>query len=502
MTTRRAALAQVAAWLLPVTAGGFSAGCAAPSDGRLRFGLPTAPVTLDPRFATDAVSCRLVRLLHRAPVDFDAAGEACAGLASWQERHARHYRFTVREDASFDDGRAVTAADVAATYRSVLDPATASPHRATLANVAAIEVVDTRRVEFHLARPDPLFPGTLAIGVLSADDLARDAGRDRWQRVCGAFTCRRRALDGNVVFRRRDDGQAIHFEVVKDASVRALRLVGGELDLAQGNLAPELHAWLAAQAGLRGLQVPGSTFSYLGFNLADPLCGRRELRRAVAHAIDREAIVRYLFGGTARPAAAIFPPEHWAGADDLVAPVHDPALARRLLRNAALDAPRLTYKTSGDPFRLRIAAVLREQLAAVGIVLDIASYDWGTFYGDVTHGRFQLYGLSWVGLRLPDVFRHAFHSRARPPAGANRGAYQSARVDALIEAAERAPGRARRVALYHEIERVLLDDLPYVPLWFEDQLVITRDDIEGYETDASGNFDALARTRRVPARHG
>ncbi|MEQ8659362.1 MAG: ABC transporter substrate-binding protein, partial [Gammaproteobacteria bacterium] len=342
-----------------------------------------------------------VRLLHRAPVDFDAAAHPVPDLMRWELRAPRRYRFTLVEDARFDDGSMVTAADVAATYRSVLDPASASPHRGSLANIAHIEVIDARTLEFVLTVPDALFPGTLVVGVLAAGDLAADARRDRWVRGTGAFVRSAWARDGELVLRRRRDGQAVRFVTVREPAVRAMKLIGGELDIVQGNLAPELWRWLAARPGLVGRQVAGTTFSYLGFNLADPVTGQRELRAAIAHAIDREAIVRYLFGGTARTAAALFPPEHWAGAGDLAAPVHDPAAARRLLAAAGLaDGVRLTYKTSSDPFRVRLATVLQDQLAAVGITLAVQSYDWGTFYGDVAQGRFQLYGLSWVGLRL------------------------------------------------------------------------------------------------------
>jgi peptide/nickel transport system substrate-binding protein len=76
------------------------------------------------------------------------------------------------------------------------------------------------------------------------------------------------------------------------------------------------------------------------------------------------------------------------------------------------------------------------EVAEVGVVLKIQSYDWGTFYADIKAGRFELYGLSWVGLQLPDIFRYAFHSASVPPTGANRGRYSSTEVDALIEAAE------------------------------------------------------------------
>ena len=232
------------------------------------------------------------------------------------------------------------------------------------------------------------------------------------------------------------------------------------------------------------------------------MTARREVRQAVAHALDRASIVRHLFRGAARTAVGLFPPGHWLAPAALRAPDHDPARARALLATLGYGPARplrLTYKTSSDPFRLRLATVLQSQLAAVGIDLAIESHDWGTFYGDVTRGRFQLYGLSWVGLALPDIFRQAFHSTSVPPAGASRGAYRAAAVDRLIEAAEAATDPTRQRALYHELQAHLLDDLPYVPLWYEDQLAVVRAEIVGYALDAEGSFDALGATRRKPA---
>ncbi len=476
------------------------AACTGEAPQRVRFGLPTAPVTLDPRFATDAVSDRLVRLLYRRLVDFDDRALPVPELAEWQRVAPTRYRFTLRGAAHFSDGSALTAADVAATYRSVLDPATGSPHRASLANIDAITVRDERTLDFELKRADLLFPGTLVVGIMAA----RDAATMRATRAApvlssGRFQLLHHDADGGVLLERRRDGARFEFVTVTDPTVRALKLIGGELDIIQGNLPPQTVAWLAEREGLVAERVAGTTFAYLGFNLRAGPSAQREVRRAVASAIDRTPIIEYLFRGQARPAAAIFTPGHWAAAPALVPPPYDPQAARALLADAGYaDEPLvLEYKTSADPFRLRIATVLKAQLEAIGVVLDIRTLDWGTFYGDVRHGRFQVYGLSWVGLKLPDIFRYAYHSTSRPPAGANRGGYVSVSADELIERAERAGDRAERAALYRELQRLLLDDLPVIPLWFEDQVVVRRAAIRGYTTDADGHFDALEHTDRT-----
>jgi peptide/nickel transport system substrate-binding protein len=209
--------------------------------------------------------------------------------------------------------------------------------------------------------------------------------------------------------------------------------------------------------------------------------------------------VRYVFGGAARPAAALLPPEHWAGNPDLAVPAYDPAAARRLLQAAGYDARhplQLDYKTSTDPVRLRIATIIQQQLADVGIQMKLNSFDWGTFFGDIKAGRFQLYSLMWVGIRTPDIFRYAFHSTSLPPAGANRGRYRDPASDQLIEQAEAAGSLDEQARAYRELQARLLAQSPYVPLWYEDHVAVMRDDIDGYQLAADGNFDGLVTAHR------
>ena len=318
----------------------------------------------------------------------------------------------------------------------------------------------------------------------------------------GAFVLAAPPSPKRYALQRLRDGQRVDFVVVENETTRVLKLARGELDLVQGSLAPENVAWLARQPHIAVSQQAGSTFSYLGFNLATGPTQALEVRQAIALAIDRAAIVDHVLRGQARLAEAILVPEHWAGAPALRPLPHDPARARALLLAMGYQPSkplRLSYKTSSDPLRLRIAAILQAQLAEVGIQMDIQSYDWGTFYADIKAGRFALYGLSWVGLQLPDIFRYAFRSDSLPPAGANRGHYASVTADALIDAAQASPELAERAARYRELQDLLARDLPYVPLWYEDFMVVQRTRLVGYQTNASGDFDGLATVTLRPA---
>jgi peptide/nickel transport system substrate-binding protein len=477
--------------------------CAKPPDDVIRFGLASHPANLDPRYATDATSVRINRLLYQRLVDFDENVRPVPALASWEVLSPRHYRFLLKSGRNtFHDGQPLTAEDVAATYRFILDPANASPHRSALQLIERIEVIDRDTLDFHIRRPDPLFPGYLVIGIVSSSAIATAHPLQQDPLGSGDFRIRAWPEPGRLQLTRQSDGQVVEFLHVGNPTVRVLKLLRGEIDLLQNDLSTEMLAYLEQQADISVRYRPGSNFSYLGFNLQDPYTGRLEIRKAIAHTINRQAIIDYLLGGNARSAAALLPPGHWAGNPTLAPVEYDPVRARQLLAQAGFsrDHPlKLQYKTSTDPLRVRIATVIQQQLSVIGIDMSLSSYDWGTFYGDIKAGRFQMYSLAWVGIKTPDIFRYAFHSRSVPPEGANRGRLADSRVDALIEAAENARTLDEQADNYRGVQARLLEQLPYVPLWYENHFVAARNTVTGYRLASDGNYDGLRFViKRVP----
>ncbi|MEM7467958.1 MAG: ABC transporter substrate-binding protein [Pseudomonadota bacterium] len=482
----------------------FALGCEREAPEQIRFGLSSGIVTLDPRFVTDATSSRLCRLIYDQLVKFDESFRPIPSLADWELESPTQYVFTLLGDKQFHDGRLLTALDVAATYESILEPQTASPHRSSLDLIEEISTRGDKQIVFKLKRSEPLFPGLLTIGILPQASAAK-SNKETLGKIIGSgpFRVLGKWSDKRIILQRMLDEREISFEVTKDQTVRALRMVNGELDILQGGLAPEIAAWLDEQDGITTRQQAGTTFTYLGLNIQDEYLSQTKIRRALAHGINKAELADRLFVGRARLAKSIFTPEHWVYDNNLEGYEFDPEKAKILLSEAGFSKQnplRLSYKTSSDLFRLRVATVIQHQLANIGVEVKIQSYDWGTFYGDIKAGRFQLYSLSWVGLKLPDIFRYVFHGDSLPPNGANRGQYLSPVVDDLIESAEAAKTIEEKVPIYRKIQQQILADLPYVPLWYEDHVIVQRDDIRGYNVGLDGNFDSLVNVQRSSIR--
>lgn len=460
----------------------------------VRFALASAVINLDPRYATDAASTRVIRLLYRSLVDFDEHNQAIPGCADWRKLRAKVYRFHIRDNcAVFTDGAVLTGDDVIATYQSILDKGSTSPFRQRLSVIKKMTKVEQKTVLFEIDNDDPLFPSYLDIGILPKSLLSRSHAFSQHPLGNGPFKLVR-YNNNELWLERRNDHLLLKFLVIPDPTVRMLMLLRGEIDICQNDLSPELVKYAREQSQLTVQQANGSNFSYLGFNLKDPVLSDRRVRKAVALALNRDAIIRYVFYDAASKASSLLPPDHWVFDRRFTQFQYDPEQARRLLTQAGYTGKtlHLSYKTSKDPFRVRLATIIQAQLSEVGIALNIESHDWGTFFADIKAGKFQLYSLSWVGIRTPDIYNHVFDSQSLPPKGANRGRFGDAEIDRLLSRALSSPSIANKRLYYSEVQKRVIEQLPYVPLWYEDHIAIFNKKLAGYQINRSGDYDSLA----------
>jgi peptide/nickel transport system substrate-binding protein len=440
------------------------------------------PLNLDPRYATDAASERVNRVVYQSLVDFDAQSKPVASLASWVEVSPTIFRFTLNKNrAPFHNQTPLTANDVKATYDSLVTLKD-SPNTAEFSNVKSITAIDNDTIEFQLNQADKHFPAKLIIGILPANLIAENY--DFSHAPMGSGALKYVSWHNKLTLQRISDSQKISLIEVKDPTVRVLKLLHGEVDLLQGELPPELVKYLQSKPDVIVKTSIGANFSYLGLNFKDPILQDHKVRQAISHAIDRKQIIAKAMIQHSREADMILPPEHYTNQNNGASTPNDynPTLAKQLLQEAGIKLPlKLVYKTSTDAQRVRFATILQAQMANAGLALEIRSLDWGTFFEDVKQGNFQLYGLTWVGIKTPEIYAKAFGSQSAPPNGFNRGRYADAELDKLL-AEENWQAATTRI---HQ-------QLPYVPLWYEGQFAAMRKEISNYSPKSDGNWDDLA----------
>ena len=559
-----------------------------------------APVkNLDPRFTIDSNSMKVSRLVFSNLVTVDNARvEPALDLAEAIEPdptageaadRATHWIVRLRRGVRWHDGVELTARDVVYTYRSILDPAVGSPYRGGFARkLRDVRPVpgDPYAVVFDLVEPYATFVTDLVMGIVPAHVLEGRPGPppgrfpDGVLVGTGPFRYHSQLGERRVVLEAaRADAPVrwLVFRAIEDEGTRLLALVGGSGDLMMNALSPVLLDVIADEPRLVVESAPGLAWTYLAFNLRDPVVGDLRVRRALDLAIDRAEVIRRKLKGYARPAAAMMAPVSWAHAEGLAPTAPDPAAAEALLDEAGF--PRdpetgerftLSLKISTDRFRRSVARTVADQLAAVGVTVELRSFELGTFLADIRSGNFQATILKLPEPSEPDMLRWMFYSRNtpsvapvdapsdRPPpatpdavpdavpdpgaarvradrrfvppgldallggddacaawaraelaAGsgrwvarvwgrpdardlANRTWYANPRVDCLLMRGLATPDRATRKPLYDELQRILAEDLPVLPLWHEDNVVVRSRRVVGFTILPNGRFSPLA----------
>jgi peptide/nickel transport system substrate-binding protein len=478
-----------------------------PDANTLVMIIENSPSNLDPRVGTDAQSERIDELIFDPLVHRDEHFNMVPWVAEkWDIPDPKTYIFHLRQGIHFHDGRPLTARDVKWTLDSVRDGSLITLKTTTYKLVERVDAPDDATVIIHLSEPDGTLLYNISDGAFGIVPYGSGKQFNRNPIGSGPFTFVSQDPDTEVVLRRNDSywGQRAQVErvrmtIVPDATTRALELRKGSADISPaGSLTADMVGTLRQYRNLQIDQQPGTVLAYLAFNLRDRILKDVRVRQSLAYAIDRGAMLHYLFGDQGRLADSVLPPQHWAYSSDVAHYSYEPAKA-----NAMLDAagyPRgadgvrfhLTMKTSTEESTRLLAAVLQQQLRQVGIAVDIRSFEFATFYADVVKGAFQLYSLRWVGGNEdPDIFYYAFHSSSFPPKHANRSYYVNPEMDRLIEAGRSTVDQEKRKQIYAQIQQILARDLPYIDLWYFDNVIVHSARVRNLQVNAAGNYDFL-----------
>jgi peptide/nickel transport system substrate-binding protein len=478
----------------------------------VRVLIESSPTNLDPRVGTDAQSERIDSLIFDPLVRRDAKfGIGPALATSWETPNPLTYIFHLRPGVRFSNGQLLTSRDVKWSLDTILDGTVPTVKTAAFKSWKKVDAPDPLTVVVHLKIPDTNLLWNICDGAFGV--MPYGSGRGFWRHPIGSgpFLFVSAQQDKDAIVRRNPlywgtpaniDG--VRFMVVPDAITRALELQKGTADIESNALPIDLLPALAKVPFLRVQDAPGTELFYIIFNLRDRYLKDLRVREAIAGAIDRGLIIRTLYGGRSRIADSVLPPEHWAWTGNVELHPYDIARANAMLdaagyRRGAGDIRfHITLKSTTDQNFRMLAAVFQEQLAAIGIALDIRSFEFATFYAEITKGAFQMAPSDWIGgNEAPEIFYYAYDSASFPPHGANRGFYYSPRVDALLQDAFTNQSRSTQIHDYQQVQQQVAHDLPVFYLWYADTVAVVNKRLSPLDQMPSGNFDFLRTVRIV-----
>jgi peptide/nickel transport system substrate-binding protein len=337
----------------------------------------------------------------------------------------------------------------------------------------------------------------LEVPILRADQSMMPRGRATELDGLGAFAVVRKTQSELLLRRVNLTGshnvETVSIRTVRDENARVLRLLAGQADITVNATSPALLPQLERSGNLAVSARPGANVTYLLVNNDRAPFTEASTRRALSLAIDRQAIIEHLLQNHAQVARWIFPATHWSSPPDLALPTYDTRAASLQLRGKGP----VTLLTSPDRSRLTLARVVAQMLGDAGLLTQVIPLDLGVMLSRLDAGNYTLAILQIPELTEPNLLSWFFHPRSIPGEGTdgrNRARYRSARAAVLLDAAAASFDHDTRTRLYYELARVMMTDMPIVPLWHEDQIVVSAKRVLGFLPTAAGRWDALANT--------
>lgn len=480
--------------------------------GTLVVGMQTDPVGLDPHITNATATRNMLENVYDTLVAFDSSLRIVPALAeSWTvSEDGLVWTFDLRDGVAFHDGDPLQASDVVFSINRIKDPAIASPRADDFAVVASIEAPDAGTVVMTLSEPfSPLLSklaATLNV-VVSEDVVAANGDLQEVVIGTGPFTFveylpqTRLVLERNADFWGADaDGNqlpfldGITFVFYPDPTARTTALQTGNADFIEYVPAADVDI-LRADANVQVVGGLSANFRSLYFNVESPPFDDVNVRRAMSHAIDEQAVVDLALFGTGGVAATgtTIPAENYYGVTDSPYVGRDLEAAREALAASAYPDGFTfdLYVTSTYDFLRTPAEVLQANLAEIGITANIVAEDWSIYLPKALEGDFQATILGESGQSDPDDFLfNVFYTDN----GGNLGNYSNAELDALLEEGRRVADQEERRAIYAEAQQLILEEAPHVFLFHSSQFEALRADVMGYEHFPNTSYLGLRTT--------
>jgi len=450
------------------------------------------PVNLDPAYIGDATSNFFVSQLYRGIFEFGFSARVYATLPEFVKisENGRRISIRLKKGIKAHNGSEITAEDVVFSYKRVMN----SPNSIFFEAVEDIKVIDN--FTFEIAMKYPYIPLFSNLATIAGAILPRDTGNLEIHPV-GIGPYRFVEWQKGKEFRLErfaehigGSGYAdeIVIKIIPDNDEVIERFKAGELDIVTLGLSSIPALEKDTELKRHMIRVNCFDIQYLGFcfNKIDetPFKDVR-IRRAMSHMVDREKYLEILYMGHGIPARGVFPPGLDTYNPSLRGYEYNPERARELLREAGYPdgLPDKYYLDISDSKEnVRRAEVLVGQFKQFGINLEIRTRPWGEFLDFVHRGEAIMFLLGWnTDNGDPDNFLFPlFHSKSIGEGG-NSTYYSNPEIDRLIELGMQELNPQRRVEIYREAERKILEDAPMIFLSHKYDIYLVQDDIMGFK---------------------
>ncbi len=471
------------------------------------------PPTLDPALVTDVDSAAYVVEIFSGLVTLNRDLEIVPDLAErWDiSDDGMVYTFYLKKDAKFQDGKPVTAQDFKYSLERACDPATLSPvadtylgdivgARAKLSGqadeVEGVEVVDDHTLRITIDAPKAYFLAKMTYSTAFVVDKENvESGGPTWTDYpngTGPYALEQYDLrekivlvrNENYVGRPKPSVERVIFFISGGSAMTMYE--NGELDAVPVGLTDIERVQDPSNPLNKELHVePALSTFYIWFNVETPPFDDPKVRQAFNYAIDKAKISKVVFKNMALPADTILPPSMPGYSQDVAIYSYDPDKARQLLAESSYGGadslPEIVFNVGGGggaPGR-SVTAIQEMIKQNLGIELVIQQTESATFYSDIHNHRYQMFYLGWSA-DYPDpqdFLEVLFYGSSLN----NYSGYANPEVDALLEKAQVEADQAKRLALYQQAEKMILEDAPVVPLFYNVNYWLAKPYTEGVE---------------------
>jgi peptide/nickel transport system substrate-binding protein len=441
--------------------------------GVLKIGLPVDPINLDPAMMSHMEAHRFVAQVYPTLLRYNEKLELVPDIAqSHRVIDNVTYEFKIRPGVMFHHGRELVAQDVKYSIERVLDPKITAPERFEVEPVKEVQVVDKYTVRIVTKEPfAPILHGlTFGLGIVPREKVEEWGDLRTQASGTGAFRLISYVPNRHVILERfgRYYGGPPHLERVEyiympDDTARATALRAGDIHMARFD-DPKVVATLRPDRNLTVLKTGSPRILHFHLNNKRKPFDDVRVRQAMSYALDRDAISRTVFLGDASPSGPIPPTmTQWAlPTREFPSYTRNLARARQLLAEAGHPRGfRSTIMASTvSPTDIMIAQVIKEQLAEVGIELEIRQREWGELLDLwITQRNFDTFLISSFTGRDPDAnFYRRFHSKSTR----NTVGYVNPRVDELMDRSRTTIDAAQRKRIFDDLQKLIVEEAPKI----------------------------------------